>query len=185
MKRTPKKGRAFVFHHAPVGGFIRRGLDVQLLAVRGREHHVVQAVQGSQPGRGAGAASNQGIQAGRLEGQGEVGGPAVADTLKSLGASNLVESKDIIITAPDIAENGAVVPVAVTSKIPNTDSIAIIAEKNPFPLAASFDIAPGVEAYVSTRLKVGQTTDMRAVVKAGGKYFTAAKEVKVTVGGCG
>ena len=110
---------------------------------------------------------------------------AVADTLKSLGTGNLVESKDIVITAPDIAENGAVVPVAVTSKIPNTESIAIIAEKNPFPLAASFDIAPGTEAYVSTRLKVGQTTDMRAIVKAGGKYFTAAKEVKVTVGGCG
>ena len=110
---------------------------------------------------------------------------AVADALKSLGTGNLVESKDIVITAPDIAENGAVVPVAVTSRIPNTESIAILAEKNPFPLAASFDIAPGAEAYVSTRLKVGQTTDMRAVVKAGGKYFTAAKEVKVTVGGCG
>lgn len=110
---------------------------------------------------------------------------AVADALKSLGVSDPVESRDIVITAPDIAENGAVVPVAVTSKIPNTESIAILAEKNPFPLAASFDIAPNADAYVSTRLKVGQTTDMRAVVKAGGKYFTAAKEVKVTVGGCG
>ena len=110
---------------------------------------------------------------------------AVADALKSLGTGNLVESKDIVITAPDIAENGAVVPVAVTSRIANTESIAILAEKNPFPLAASFDIAPNADAYVSTRLKVGQTTDVRAVVKAGGKYFTAAKEVKVTVGGCG
>jgi sulfur-oxidizing protein SoxY len=110
---------------------------------------------------------------------------AVAEALKILGASNPVESRDIIITAPDIAENGAVVPVAVTSKIPNTESIAILAEKNPFPLAASFDIAPSMDAYVSTRLKMGQTTDVRAIVKAGGKYFTAAKEVKVTVGGCG
>jgi sulfur-oxidizing protein SoxY len=110
---------------------------------------------------------------------------AVADALKSLGAPSPVESRDIVITAPDIAENGAVVPVAETSKIPNTESIAILAEKNPFPLAASFDIAPGADAYVSTRLKVGQTTDVRALVKAGGKYFTAAKEVKVTVGGCG
>ena len=110
---------------------------------------------------------------------------AVADALKSLGVGNPVESRDIVITAPDIAENGAVVPVAVTSRIANTESIAILAEKNPFPLAASFDITPNVDAYVSTRLKVGQTTDVRAIVKAGGKYFTAAKEVKVTVGGCG
>ncbi len=109
---------------------------------------------------------------------------AVNDALKSLGASNLVESKDIVITAPDIAENGAVVPIAVASKIPNTQSISILAEKNPFPLAASFDITSG-DAYVSTRLKMGQTSDVRVVVKADGKYFTAVKEVKITVGGCG
>ncbi|MBI3919104.1 MAG: thiosulfate oxidation carrier protein SoxY [Betaproteobacteria bacterium] len=110
---------------------------------------------------------------------------AVADALKNLGAGNLVESRDIVITAPDIAENGAVVPVAVTSRIANTESIAILAEKNPFPLAASFDITPGADAYVSTRIKMGQTSDVRAIVKAGGKYFTAVKEVKVTIGGCG
>ena len=134
------------------------------------------AVTGLTAGRGAWAANRN---------EAAFQAKAVADALKSLGTGNLVESKDIVITAPDIAENGAVVPVAVTSRIPDTESIAILAEKNPFPLAASFDIAPGAEAYVSTRLKVGQTTDMRAVVKAGGKYFTAAKEVKVTVGGCG
>lgn len=110
---------------------------------------------------------------------------AVADALKSIGATNLVESRDIVITAPDIAENGAVVPVAVTSRIPNTQSIAIIAEKNPFPLAASFDVAGGGEGYVSTRLKMGQTSNVRAVVRADGRFFTAVKEVKVTVGGCG
>lgn len=110
---------------------------------------------------------------------------AVADTLKGLGASNLIDSKDIVITAPDIAENGAVVPVAVTSKIPNTQSIAILAEKNPFPLAASFDIAGGSEGYVSTRVKMGQTTNVRAVVKADGKFYTTVKEIKITVGGCG
>ncbi len=110
---------------------------------------------------------------------------AAADAIKSLGVAELVESKDITITAPDIAENGAIVPVAVTSKIPNTQSISIIAEKNPFPLAASFDISAGGEAYVSTRVKMGQTSDVRAIVKAGGKFFTAVKEVKVTVGGCG
>lgn len=109
---------------------------------------------------------------------------AVEDALKSLGASNLIESKDIIITAPDIAENGAVVPIAVTSKIPNTQSISIISEKNPFPLAATFDITSG-DAYVSTRVKMGQTSNVRAVVKADGKFYMTIKEVKVTVGGCG
>jgi sulfur-oxidizing protein SoxY len=110
---------------------------------------------------------------------------AAADAVKSLGAGSMADSKDIVITAPDIAENGAVVPVSVTSRIPNTQSISIVAEKNPFPLAASFDVANGSEPYVSTRLKLGQTSNVRAVVKADGKFFTAVKEVKVTVGGCG
>ena len=110
---------------------------------------------------------------------------AAADAIKNLGAANLINSKDITITAPDIAENGAVVPVAVTSRIPNTQSISIIAEKNPFPLAATFDIANGAESYASVRIKMGQTSDVRAIVKADGKFYTTAKEVKVTVGGCG
>jgi sulfur-oxidizing protein SoxY len=110
---------------------------------------------------------------------------ALADVMKSLGATGAAESKDIVITAPDIAENGAVVPVAITSKLPNTQQISIIAEKNPFPLAATFDIAGGSEGYVSARIKMGQTSDVWAVVKADGKYFTARKEVKITVGGCG
>jgi sulfur-oxidizing protein SoxY len=110
---------------------------------------------------------------------------AAADVMKQLGAANAVESKDILITAPDIAENGAVVPVAVTSNIPNTESISIIAEKNPFPLAATFAFSNGAEGYASVRIKMGQTSDVRAVVKADGKFYTAAKEVKVTVGGCG
>ncbi|MBI4204987.1 MAG: thiosulfate oxidation carrier protein SoxY [Betaproteobacteria bacterium] len=110
---------------------------------------------------------------------------AVSDALKNLGATNLIESKDIVITAPDIAENGAVVPVAVTSKIANTQSISILSEKNPFPLAASFTVSNGGEGYVSTRLKMGETSNVRAVVKADGKFYTAVKEVKVTIGGCG
>ncbi|TSA40812.1 MAG: thiosulfate oxidation carrier protein SoxY [Betaproteobacteria bacterium] len=110
---------------------------------------------------------------------------AVADALKNLGAPNLIESKDIIITAPDIAENGAVVPIAVTSKIPNTQSISIIAEKNPFPLTSTHDVANGGEGYVSIRLKIGETSNVRAVVKADGKFYTAVKEVKITIGGCG
>lgn len=110
---------------------------------------------------------------------------ALAEALKSLGAGSPADSKDIVITVPDIAENGAVVPVAVTSRIPNTEQISIIAEKNPFPLAATFDIANGAEGYVSTRIKMGQTCDVWAIVKAGGKTFSAKKEVKITVGGCG
>ena len=110
---------------------------------------------------------------------------ALADAMKSLGATGATESKDIVITAPDIAENGAVVPVAVTSKLPNTQQISIIAEKNPFPLSSTFDIANGAEGYVSIRIKMGETSNVRAVVKADGKFYTAVKEVKITIGGCG
>jgi sulfur-oxidizing protein SoxY len=110
---------------------------------------------------------------------------AFGEAIKNLGAANMTDSKDIAITAPDIAENGAVVPVAITSKIPNTQSISILAEKNPFPLAATFDIANGAEPYASVRIKMGQTSNVRAIVKADGKFYTTAKEVKVTVGGCG
>jgi sulfur-oxidizing protein SoxY len=110
---------------------------------------------------------------------------ALAEVLKTLGATSAAESKDIAITAPDIAENGAVVPIAVASKIPNTESISIIAEKNPFPLAATFRMSNGAESSFSTRIKMGQTSNVYALVKADGKYFTAKKEIKVTVGGCG
>ena len=110
---------------------------------------------------------------------------AYNDAVKGLGAANMIESRDIAITAPDIAENGAVVPVAITSRIPNTQSISIVAEKNPFPLAATFDVANGAEPYASVRLKLGQTSNVRAIVKADGKFYTSVKEVKVTVGGCG
>ena len=110
---------------------------------------------------------------------------AVNDALRGLGAANLIESRDIAITAPDIAENGAVVQIAIASRIPNTQSISIIAEKNPFPLAATFDLTNGAEPYAAVRIKMGETSNVRAIVKADGKFYTAAKEVKVTVGGCG
>jgi sulfur-oxidizing protein SoxY len=110
---------------------------------------------------------------------------SLADAMKSLGATGAAESKEIVITAPDIAENGAVVPVAVTSRLPKTQQISIVAEKNPFPLAATFDLAGGGEGYVSARIKMGQTSDVWAVVKADGKVYVARKEVKITVGGCG
>jgi sulfur-oxidizing protein SoxY len=107
------------------------------------------------------------------------------DAMKGLGISSPADSKDIIIKAPDIAENGAVVPVDVTSNIPGTTSIAIIAEKNGTPLVGSFNLSGGTQGFISTRIKMGQTSLVRAVVSAGGKTYTAAKEVKVTIGGCG
>jgi sulfur-oxidizing protein SoxY len=107
------------------------------------------------------------------------------DTLKAVGATGAADSKDITIKAPDIAENGAVVPVEVTSKIAGTSSIVLMVEKNASPLTANFDLANGAEGYVSTRIKMGQTSNVRVVVKAGGKSYTAVKEVKVTIGGCG
>jgi len=109
----------------------------------------------------------------------------VADAMKGMGVSSPADSKDISIKAPDIAENGAVVPVEVTSNIAGTTSIAIIAEKNNTPLVADFEFAGGTQGYVSTRIKMGATALVRAVVTAGGKNYTAAKEVKVTIGGCG
>ena len=107
------------------------------------------------------------------------------DALKSIGATSTTNSTDIVIKAPDIAENGAVVPVEITSKIPNTQSIALVADKNPFPLVATFNLANGTEGYVHVRIKMGQSSNVRALVNAGGKTYVANKEIKVTIGGCG
>ena len=109
----------------------------------------------------------------------------VPDALKALNSAGAADSKDITIKAPDIAENGSVVPVEVTSKIAGTTNIALLVEKNASPLTANFDLANGADGYVSTRIKMGQTSNVRVVVKAGGKSYTAVKEVKVTIGGCG
>ena len=108
------------------------------------------------------------------------------DTMKALGGGTPVPSKAIaFVQTPDIAENGAVVPVGITSTIPNTQSIAILIEKNPNMLAAVFDIPTGTDPSISTRVKMGQSSNIVALVKADGKYYYAAKEVKVTLGGCG
>jgi sulfur-oxidizing protein SoxY len=110
---------------------------------------------------------------------------SVADALKGLGAAGVTDSTDILIKAPDIAENGSMVPVEVTSQIADTQSISILSEKNPLPLLAAFEFTEGAQPYVSTRIKMGQTSNVRVVVKAGGKFYSAAKEIKVTIGGCG
>ena len=108
------------------------------------------------------------------------------ETLKAFGGTAPAQSKDIaFVSTPDIAENGAVVPIGVTSNIPKTERIAILVEKNPNMLAASFDLPAGTEPAVTTRVKMGQSSNVYALVKADGKYYVAQKEVKVTLGGCG
>ena len=109
---------------------------------------------------------------------------SMADTLKAMGAAP-VDSKDVQVTGPDIAENGAVVPVGVTSTLPNVTMVAILIEKNPNALSASFNLPAGTEANVQTRVKMGQTSNVYALVKSDGKFFMANKEIKVTLGGCG
>jgi sulfur-oxidizing protein SoxY len=107
------------------------------------------------------------------------------DAMKALGMANAEDSKAIQIRAPDIAENGAVVPIDITSEVPGTTSIAVFIEKNPFPYTGSFDVSQGAVPYVHLRVKIGETSPVRVVVAAGGKHYTAVKEVKVTIGGCG
>jgi sulfur-oxidizing protein SoxY len=108
------------------------------------------------------------------------------DTAKALGASEPVQSKDIeFFQTPEIAENGAVVPVGVTSKLAKTEAIAILVEKNPNMLAAVFDIPAGTEPSITTRIKMAQTSNVYALVKADNRFYVAAKEIKVTLGGCG
>ena len=106
------------------------------------------------------------------------------EVFKEFG-STPTASTDIQITTPDIAENGAVVPVTVVSAIPKTEQIMILIEKNPNPLAAAFTIPEGTEPSVNTRVKVAQTCNVYAVVKADGKLYSAMRETKVTLGGCG
>jgi sulfur-oxidizing protein SoxY len=108
------------------------------------------------------------------------------ETLKAIGGSAPAQSKDIaFVSTPDIAENGAVVPIGVASSIPKTESIAILIEKNPSMLTANFDIPPGTDPAITTRVKMAQTSNVYALVKADGKYYVASKEIKVTLGGCG
>ncbi len=103
----------------------------------------------------------------------------------ALGSANVSNSSKIKLKAPDIAENGAVVPITVTSSISGTESISILVPKNASPMTATFNLGANTEGYVSTRIKMGKTSDVVVVVKAGGKLFSTKKQVKVTIGGCG
>lgn len=111
---------------------------------------------------------------------------SLADVLKAVGAGAPVESKDVSIGGPDIAENGAVVPLTASTSLAGVKQILILVEKNPAAMVALFNVTDSVEANFATRSKMGQSSDVYAVaVMADGKAFFAKKEVKVTLGGCG
>ena len=109
----------------------------------------------------------------------------LSEALAALGVTQPKSSQDILITAPDRAENGAVVQIEVHSHIAGTESIAILVEKNPTPLIAEFKLAPELEGFVITRIKMAETSDVTVVVKAGGQYFMQTKNVIVLENGCG
>ena len=110
----------------------------------------------------------------------------IPDALSALMGSDTTEPNEgITIKAPDIAENGAVVPITVSTDMAGVESIAIMASANPVPLVASYDLGANAQGFVSTRIKMGKTGDVVAVVKADGKLYSNRKGVKVTIGGCG
>src|SRR5262245_55670268 len=118
--------------------------------------------------------------------QGAFDAKSLADAVKALGAATPQESKDVLLTAPDIAENGAVVPLAVSTTLTGVKRLALLVEKNPNTLAAVFDISDALEPSFATRVKMAQTSHVYAVaLTADGKALFAQKEVKVTLGGCG
>ena len=110
----------------------------------------------------------------------------MAELVKMLGGSAPTESKDVTITGPDIAENGAVVPVGVSTALPGVKRLLVLVEKNPSVMSAMFEVSDAVDANFSTRVKMGQSSNVYAVAMMGdGKVLFAQKEVKVTLGGCG
>ncbi len=110
----------------------------------------------------------------------------MADAAKAMGGGAPVESKDVTITGPDIAENGAVVPVGCATALPGVKRLLLLVEKNPSVLAAMFDVSDAVDANFNTRVKMGQSSNVMAVAMMGdGRVLFAQKEIKVTLGGCG
>jgi sulfur-oxidizing protein SoxY len=111
---------------------------------------------------------------------------STADVMQAMfGGADATASSEITLNAPDIAENGRVVPISVSTTLANVENVSIIVENNPAPLVASFDLGPGAVPNVSTRIKMGKTSNVIAVVKSDGNLYSAQKEVKVTIGGCG
>ena len=111
---------------------------------------------------------------------------SLAEVVKALGGSAPIDSKDVTITGPDIAENGAVVPISVATALPGVKRMLVLVEKNPSVLAALFEVSDAVDSQFSTRVKMGQSSNVLAVaMMADGKVLFTQKEVKVTLGGCG
>ncbi len=110
----------------------------------------------------------------------------MADLMKALGAAAPTESKDVTVTGPDIAENGAVVPIGAATSLAGVKRLLMLVEKNPTMLSAMFDVTDAVDANIATRVKMGQSSNVIAVAMMNdGKVLFAQKEVKVTLGGCG
>lgn len=110
---------------------------------------------------------------------------SVEGAMQGLHIDKAGETRDIVLIAPDMAENGAIVQVEVESRIPNTEAIAILVDKNPTPLIANFMFSNGADPYVITRIKMAETSELKAIVKAGGQYYSVTKKVEVALGGCG
>ena len=110
---------------------------------------------------------------------------SAADALRLIGAAAAETSADIVLKTPEIAENGAAVPIEVISNIPGTTRLSVLVDKNPFPLALQFNFAPPAVARFQAKLKMGESSRLRIVASAGGKHYTVFREVKVTAGGCG
>jgi len=109
----------------------------------------------------------------------------IKDATQYLNVSEEIPSGDIVIVAPERAENGAVVQIEIRSNIQNTEAIAIFVENNPTPLIANFMFGDGADPFVVTRIKMAETSDLKIVVKAGSQYFTNAKNITVLENGCG
>jgi sulfur-oxidizing protein SoxY len=110
---------------------------------------------------------------------------SLVEVVKALGGSSATESKEVTLSAPEIAENGNVVRLGAQSAIAGTTWVGLVVEKNPAALTAGFDVFPGTDANMSTNVKMGQSSNVYALAKVGDKFFYAVKEVKVTLGGCG
>jgi sulfur-oxidizing protein SoxY len=109
----------------------------------------------------------------------------VDGALQGLGANHIGPSRDIVLIAPDMAENGAIVQIEVESHIPNTEAISIMVDKNPTPLIANFVFSNGALPAIITRIKMAETSELKAIVKADGKYYSVGRKVEVALGGCG
>jgi len=130
----------------------------------------------------AGAAEGSGLS---VSGRAAFEAKTVADALKALGAGAILDSADLQLLVPEIAEDGAAVPVVIRSQIAATHDIHLLVDKNPFSLAASFSFPEGTEASVSTRIKMNETSDVVALAVAAGRFYLVRRPVKVTIGGCG